>query len=116
MQIQKNFPLVSVLVSYNKYNKGTIWVNSYDGCILRINNLTFFNNYFDKFNYIDINCDNNNSYIINDEDLNPTHDNDLTNFLILLNQTIINEFNNKEIEKIDYSLINDITSMLKKKI
>lgn len=105
--IKKDYPLASVEISNNEKNS-SIWVNSLNGCVIRISNLKI-NDDFDKFGFIDINNSNGKCSIIEDEN---DSDKDLRNFLLALNKMVLNEL---QFGKLDYDLIKEIRDLIREK-
>lgn len=106
--IRKDIPISTIEISKNG-KKSTIWLNSIEGCVIRLTNVSIQNE-FDKFDQIDINCKNGVGYAISNT--NEDGSEDLRNFLLLLNQSILNEI---DTNNIDYSLVNDIIEFIQKR-
>jgi endo-beta-N-acetylglucosaminidase D len=116
VQIIKEFPITTFQISKDSYGKGTIWVNSCNNCILRVNNVNFVNQ-FDKFNQIDITCESNKTTVLFDEIFEENLE--LRNLLILLTNNIINEFSdvdNYKFQHVNYDVVNEIMALLRRKI
>lgn len=108
--IKKDVPFVSIEISKSENNKSTIWLNSIDGCIMRLSNVKIQND-FDKFNHVDINCENGKGYVSNYQ---IEESKELRNFLLLLNQSIVPVLDFDK-NNIDYSLIQDIVELIRRK-
>lgn len=81
MTIRKDIPFCSIEIG-----KNSLWVNSINGCILRIANLNFTQD-FDKFTRVDI--QGNNAYVIEEVESDGGQVTELTRFLNILNQNLI---------------------------
>lgn len=116
MITKKDIPLATIEISENKYKKkkSNIWINTISNCILRIENL-HIKNEFDKFDSIHIDCETNSAFII-DNDKYPeikSLDN-LENFLVLLNQSIVNSYFQDNTKTLNYGIINKILNLIEK--
>lgn len=112
MSLLKEIP-ISTLEIYKQGERYTIWLNSITGNILRLSNVNIIND-FDKFNSLDIDCKTNTGKaIIPNEFDNNEELNDLRDFLILLNQQIINELYDEK--ELNFDSINEIVELLKEK-
>ncbi len=104
MIITKKLALSSIDIDLEK---GIIWINTINGCILRIEKLKFDKKFVDKFDYIDI--ANNNAMIINypvDSEKNKIFENFIYTLSMKLFEKIehhenINEFINEIYKKLD---------------
>ncbi len=107
--VKKEIPLSTLEIAMANKNNGTLWLNGIEGCILRISKLKFSNTDFDKFRFVDIDCSTGLTSILDSPSDNQK---DLRNFMVLLNQNILNEMDDIPKDRY-YLLLNEIIDKVK---